>query len=546
MLRSLLFILLTLPCISAMAQGDEGSNYISEVWVSDLGNGLYKNPILHADYSDPDVVRVGEDYYMTASSFNCVPGLPILHSKDLVNWRLVNHAVQKLLPEAFFMIPQHGNGIWAPCIRHHEGMYYIVWGDPDHGVFMVKTEDPKGEWTEPLLILEGKGIIDPSPLWDEDGQVYLVHAWAGSRAGVNSLLTVRRMSEDLSRTLDDGAHVFDGHDEHKTVEGPKFMKRNGYYYILAPAGGVSTGWQLVLRATDIYGPYEERIILEQGSTPINGPHQGALVNTTQGEWWFIHFQDVEAYGRVTHLQPAGWKADWPWMGRDLDGNGIGEPVAEARKPDVGGEPDIVTPEESDEFDDGELGLQWQWHANPEVVWSAELRGSDKLRLFAINRNAEDPNLWNVPYLLLQKFPAPDFTVTTKVEWNIEFDAWNRKRGGLIVMGDDYAYLSISMDDKGYFLEHVICKGAKTGAPEQVVERIRVSGNEAYLRVQVTSPDAACRFSYSEDGEYFTPVGDLVDAKPDTWIGAKVGLFCISRDASKRGSYLDVDWFRVHK
>jgi len=545
MLLLILFLLL-LPCLSGIAQGDKGSDYTSDVWVSDMGNGWYKNPILYADYSDPDVVCVGEDYYMTASSFNCVPGLPILHSKDLVNWRLVNHAVQRLLPEEFFKIPQHGNGIWAPCIRHHEGIYYIVWGDPDHGVFMVQAEDPQGEWTKPLLILEGKGIIDPSPLWDDDGQVYLVHAWAGSRAGVNSLLTLRRMNEDLTATLDDGVHVFDGHDEHKTVEGPKFMKRNGYYYIFAPAGGVSTGWQLVLRATDVYGPYEERVILEQGSTPINGPHQGALVNTTQGEWWFIHFQDVEAYGRITHLQPAGWEDDWPWMGKDLDGNGIGEPVAEARKPDVGGEFDIVTPLESDEFDDGELGLQWQWHANPDVVWSAELRGADHLRLFAVNRNAEDPNLWNVPYLLLQKFPAPDFAVTTKVEWNIEFDAWNGKRGGLIVMGDDYAYLTISLDTDGYYLEQVMCEGAKTGANEEVMERVGISSNEAYMRVEVTSPDAVCRFSYSEDGENFTPIGESFNARPDTWIGAKVGLFCISRDASKRGSYLDVDWFRVHK
>ena len=542
-----LISLLTHASLTLIAQELQPKPYVSEVWVADLGDGNYKNPILHADYSDPDVIRVGSDYWMTASSFNCAPGLPILHSSDLVNWQLVNHAVRRQIPEEFFAIPQHGNGIWAPCIRYHDEQFYIVWGDPDHGVYMVHTDDPRDKWSAPRLILPGKGIIDPSPIWDDDGSVYLVHAWAGSRAGVNSLLTLRDMNSDLTSALDDGVHIFDGHDEHKTVEGPKFYKRNGYYYILAPAGGVRTGWQLALRSQHIYGPYEVQTILEQGSTDINGPHQGGLVETQSGEWWFIHFQDRDAYGRITHLQPAGWKDDWPWMGKDLDGNGVGEPVLEWKKPTTDRTSQaVITPAESDEFDDGILGLQWQWHANPNVVWSAELPGSNHLRLFAINRNANDPNMWNVPYLLLQKFPAPDFKVTTKVEWNVEFDAWNTKHGGLIVMGDDYGYLSIGQDENGYFLQQVICLRAKTGQAEEIVEKVRLTGPEAYLQVGVSSPEASCTFSYSENGIDFISIGKSFNAQPDTWIGAKVGLFCISKDPGKRGSYLDVDWFRVHR
>lgn len=524
----------------------QSAGKVSQVWVADQGDGTYKNPILYADYSDPDAIRVGEDYYLTASSFNCMPGLPILHSRDLVNWEIIGHALQKQIPEAFFEVPQHGNGVWAPCLRYHDGEFYIYWGDPDHGVYMVKTRDPAGDWEPPVLVKEGKGIIDTSPLWDDDGQVYLVHGWAGSRAGVNSLITVNRMNADGTRVLDEGKHVFDGHDGHKTIEGPKFYKRNGYYYIFAPAGGVPTGWQLILRSRDIYGPYEEKIVLEQGSTPVNGPHQGGWVETPGGESWFLHFQDVEAYGRILHLQPVRWVGDWPMMGEDKDGNGVGEPVLRHKKPDVGATYPIQTPAESDEFNTDVLGLQWQWHANPRVVWSALLRGKDYLRLFAVNQPQGAANLWPVPNLLLQKFPAPDFTATTKVTWQVEFEAWQEKKAGLIITGNDYAYLAISQDDKGYKISQVRCKNAEKGTAEEVVAEKRIGTNTAYLRVKVSGPDAKCRFSYSEDGQRFTPIGEEFTALPDKWIGAKVGLFATSASNARRGSYADFDWFRVTK
>lgn len=524
----------------------QSAGKVSQVWVADQGDGTYKNPILYADYSDPDAIRVGEDYYLTASSFNCMPGLPILHSRDLVNWEIIGHALQKQIPEAFFEVPQHGNGVWAPCLRYHDGEFYIYWGDPDHGVYMVKTRDPAGDWEPPVLVKEGKGIIDTSPLWDDDGQVYLVHGWAGSRAGVNSLITVNRMNADGTRVLDEGKHVFDGHDGHKTIEGPKFYKRNGYYYIFAPAGGVPTGWQLILRSRDIYGPYEEKIVLEQGSTPVNGPHQGGWVETPGGESWFLHFQDVEAYGRILHLQPVRWVGDWPMMGEDKDGNGVGEPVLRHKKPDVGATYPIQTPAESDEFNTDVLGLQWQWHANPRVVWSALLRGKDYLRLFAVNQPQGAANLWPVPNLLLQKFPAPDFTATTKVTWQVEFEAWQEKKAGLIITGNDYAYLAISQDGKGYKISQVRCKNAEKGTAEEVVAEKRIGTNTAYLRVNVSGPDAKCRFSYSEDGQRFTPIGEEFTALPDKWIGAKVGLFATSASNARRGSYADFDWFRVTK
>jgi beta-xylosidase len=518
--------------------------YVSDVWVSDLGDGTFQNPILYADYSDPDAIRVGNDYYLTASSFHCTPGLPILHSKDLVNWTIIGHALPKQYPAGHFDVPRHGDGCWAPCLRHQDGLFYIYWGDPDFGIYMVQAKDPAGPWSAPVLVMEGRGLIDASPLWEEAGRAWLVHGWAGSRAGVNSLLTVHRLSPDGARVLDEGRHVFDGHDAHPTLEGPKLYRRNGYYYIFAPAGGVATGWQLVLRSRDIYGPYEEKIVLEQGRSAVNGPHQGAWVETPGGESWFIHFQDRDAYGRIAHLQPVRWVDDWPQMGHDGDGDGVGEPVERHRKPDVGKAWPVRSPAESDEFDSDTLGLQWQWQANPKITWWALLRGKGFLRLFALNHPADAVNLWPAPQLLLQKFPAPRFTATTKVTWTVDADGAADKRAGLLIMGNDYAYLALSRDEQGYKLSQVVCKNAAEGKAETLVEEKRLPGNTAYLRVQVAEPDASCRFSFSTDGTTFAPIGTAFPAQPDKWVGAKVGLFCISRNKAKRGGYADFDWFRV--
>lgn len=519
---------------------------ISKVWVADQADGTYKNPVLNADYSDPDVLRVGNDYYMTASSFNCMPGLPILHSKDLVNWNLVNHALKKQLPEDTYNIPQHGKGVWAPSMIFHKGEYRIYYPDPDFGIYMVKTKDPLGDWEKPIMVLAGKGIIDPSSFWDEDGKAYLAVGWAASRAGVNSLLTVYRMNDEGTEVIDEGTHVFDGHEGNHTVEGPKFYKRNGFYYLFAPAGGVATGWQLVLRSKNIYGPYAQKIVMDQGKTTINGPHQGALVQTPKGEDWFLHFQDKGAYGRVVHLQPVKWNDNWPVIGSDLDGDGKGEPVYTHKKPDVGKIYPMATPNESDEFDADKIGLQWQWHANPKIQWSALIKGTGYLRLFAFPFLKEATNLWNFPNLLLQKFPSSDFSATTKIKFSTEWDVWQGKKAGLLIMGNDYAYLAIAKDDKGYKLNQVVCKDALNAANEKIIAEVRIKAPTAFLKVKVSGPNAICNFSYSEDGINFKPIGTPFQAQPDKWIGAKIGLFCTSSNQVKTGGYADVDWFRIDR
>lgn len=539
MIRECVLFFLICFSIQLLAQS---SVYVSSVWVADEGDGTYRNPVLHADYSDPDVCRVGDDFFMVSSSFNAVPGLPILHSRDLVNWEIVGHALKLIPPFEHFEKVQHGNGVWAPSIRFHNGAFYIYYGDPDFGIYRVKAKDARGPWEEPVLVEAGKGLIDPCPLWDDDGRMYLVHAYAGSRAGIKSILVVKQLSDDGTTVLDEGVIVYDGHDMDPTVEGPKFYKRNGYYYIFAPAGGVATGWQIVLRSKNIYGPYERRMVMHQGNTAINGPHQGAWVDTPQGEHWFLHFQDKEAYGRVVHLQPMKWNDDWPLIGTDSDGDGIGEPVLTYKKPGLVAMPP-QTPVESDEFDALALGLQWQWHANPRAHWALPTYDG-KLRLYAQVVQPGWKNYWDVPNLLLQKFPAGEFQVTVKLR--LRPNPKDRdERAGLILMGEAYAALVLQGTEKGTDLIYVRNDSPRSGKAD--TEKILKSGapDELFLRC-VVRKDAACTFYYSTNGRDFVSVGDVFTAKPGRWIGAKVGLFCLKNSPTNDAGYADVDWFRVEK
>lgn len=547
-----LFFILSLSVCSlfhpAMAQ------YRSEVWVSDEGNGMYRNPVLHADYSDPDVCAVGEDYFLTASSFNCTPGLPILHSKDLVNWKIVNYALKKVEPVEYYNEPRHGKGVWAPSIRFHEGMYYIYWGDPDFGIFMVKTRDPYGEWDAPVLVKAGKGMIDPCPLWDDDGRVYLAHAWAGSRAKFNSVLTVCELNKEGTAVISDPVLVFDGNDGvNHTIEGAKFYKRNGFYYLFAPAGGVVSGWQLVMRSKDVYGPYEARIVMAQGKTDINGPHQGGWVDTPAGESWFLHFQDKGAYGRVLHLNPMKWINDWPVIGVDKDGDGCGDPVSRYRKPKTDKTYPIETPVESDEFDTRKLGLQWEWHANYQDVFGFTTN-MGYARIYGHELSSHFKNFWEVPNLLMQKFPAEEFTATAKLKVSAKDDG---QLSGLIIMGWDYSWIGVEKQGEKFLLKQAVCKDAEQGNLEQVSTLAVLEPSrkfeaglfpnyerEIYIRIHVDK-GAYCRFSYSLDGKKFTEAGTLFKARQGKWIGAKVGMFSVTPHGKERG-WVDVDWFRVEK
>lgn len=527
------------------------AQYKSKAWCPDNGDGTYTNPVINADYSDPDVIAVGEDYYLTASSFQCIPGLPILHSKDLVNWQIIGHAVKELEPKSEFDKPSHGNGVWAPCIRYHAGEFYIYWGDPDYGVFMVKTKDPAGEWSRPLCVIPGKGMIDTSPLWDDDGRCYLVNGWAGSRAGFNSVLTVRELSADGTRAIGNPVIVFDGGNANRTTEGPKFYKRDGWYWIMCPAGGVSTGWQLAMRSKSPYGPYECKKVMAQGKSKFNGPHQGGWVHTAFGEDWFMNFQSRGAYGRVVHLQPVTWKDNWPVMGIDKDGDYCGEPVARYRKPKTSGSVTVQNPVESDEFNTTELGKQWQWHANYDQRYG-QPTANGTFRLYTHKLSENYVNLWEAPNLLLQKTPADKFSATTKIRFAAKKEG---QFGGLIMMGVDYSALVVKRVGDEFQLARLTCYKADKGKAEteSVLATLQPTAKDPinyqpaiyldiYLRINVA--DGKCGFSYSLDGKKFKSAGETFTMNEGKWIGAKFGYVSEEPAGKSNSGWIDADWIRV--
>lgn len=519
----------------------QAPNYVSKVWVADNGDGTYKNPIIHADYSDPDAIRVGDDYYMISSSFNAVPGLPILHSKDLVNWTLIGHAMHKQLPEKDFDMVQHGNGVWAPSIRYHNGIFYIFSPDPDRGIFVLKSKEITGPWTDPILVEAGKGLIDPCPLWDDNGRVYLAHAYAGSRAGFKSIIVVKELNAAAEKVIGTAVMVYDGHVNDATVEGPKFYKRNGFYYIFAPAGGVSTGWQIVLRSKNIYGPYERKIVLDQGKGTVNGPHQGAWVSTLSGEDWFFHFQDIDAYGRVVHLQPMAWKNDWPIIGTDADGDGIGEPVMTYKKPNIKVKTSASSPQELDEFNLPELGLQWQWQANPKEGWVFPT-SNGYATMFCMKLPDSLKNYWMLPNFLSQKLPAEEFTAVTKIEF---YPQNLNDRTGLMLFGSDYAFIGLVKKDSGIFMSYNICINAEKGMRERETIANKMNSSNVWLKM-IVSKNATASFAFSEDGITFTKLPQSFTAKPGKWVGAKIGLFASSTTKTNNTGYVNVDWFRIEK
>ena len=579
MKRLMLLVALMLPMI-ALAQ------YKSQVWCPDNGDGTYTNPVINADYSDPDVCvgASGEDYYMTASSFQCTPGLPILHSKDLVNWEIINYALGNLyegdeaLLSHFNGAPQHGNGVWAPSIRYHNGWYYIYWGDPDFGVMMVKTQDPAGKWEKPVCVIKGLGYIDTCPLWDEDGHCYLVNGWANSRSKYASVLTVREMNADGTEPIGQPVIVFDGNGtENRTCEGPKFYKRDGWYWIMCPAGGVPEGFQLAMRSKSPYGPYEHKIVLQQGKTNINGPHQGGWVHTKYGEDWFLHFQDKEAYGRVVHLNPVDWSTGWPVMGRltpspSLGREGsryTGEPVTTYKKPQTSNlKPQIYNPVESDEFNDTKLGLQWQWHGNyDEKFGTATAFGTYRIYTYKMSdvrgqKEEVSPNLWGVPNMLLQKTPADEFTVTTKLRFTSKAEG---QFGGLIMMGLDYSALVVKRVGKEFQLVQMTCKDADKGKQqtETVLTTLKPTAEDKidykqgihediYLRLRVSNTEAGAphggkpmvQFAYSLNGKKFQDCGELFQMRQGKWIGAKFGFISAETNPKADRGWVDADWIRI--
>jgi beta-xylosidase len=558
-------ILLGLAAAALTASGPAVAQELeSGIWMADQGDGTYRNPVLAGDYSDPDVVRVGEDYYLTASSFTNAPGLPILHSRDLVNWTILGHALPRVFPAAHYETPRHGGGVWAPAIRFHDGVFYIYYPDPDFGIYVVTARDPAGPWSEPRLIDASKGAIDPCPFWDDDGRAWLVHAWAASRAGFANVISLKELAPDGLRVIGGRQDIIkagelpstetsQGPKPWYTTEGPKLYKREGYYYVFAPTDSVKGGFQGVLRSTAITGPYEGRDVLDQGKTAINGPHQGAWVSTPSGEDWFLHFQDSDSYGRRVWLEPMRWEHGWPIIGDRQGKAHYGQPVLRHRKPAGASQP-IVGPPVDDDFARG-FHLGWQWNANPRNDWADVGARPGYLRLKSISSSA---NLWESPNLLTQKLPGLRFTVTTRMRLA---PRWSGERAGLVVYGYNYGWIGLENTADGVRLVRVTrLKANEGGAETRVAADMPITG-DVFLRAHLEpvtigehaadftdywpamlrSTHARVVFSYSLDGTKFTPLGDAMTSLPGRWVGAQIGLFAQAPSGTPANVATRVGW-----
>lgn len=505
----------------------------------------YVNPILHSDYSDPDVIRVGNRYYMTASTFHFSPGLPLLESRDLVHWTLIGHALPKLTFDPKYDLPgplgfsdgsdrarffaetghRYSAGVWAPAIRHHKGVFHIYFATPTEGIFVVTAKKPEGPWSAPVAVIAEPRLEDPCPFWDDDGNAYLIHGRVGAGP-----LVLHRMAPDGKSVLPGGKTIVEDPVNLPVLEGPKLLKRNGWYYIFAPYGGVEKGPQAVMRSKDIWGPYEWRTVLAQGDTKVQAPHQGGYIETPKGEGWFAHFNSTGAYGRIVHLQPVRWVDDWPIMGDPIEGSATtGQPVARHAMPDVGRTWPKVSIQTSDEFSARKLGLQWEWNHNPlDSAWSLATRPG-----FLSLTGTHASDFVAARNTLTQVLHGPSTTISTRVEVSAMSDT---QRAGLGILQVQPNWIGV-VQTAGQRRLTMSTAGAQIAGPV-------ITQNSVVLRMQVADETVAYEYSLDE-GKTFAPLGERVKLRFAWWKGARPALFSFYTGAEQaQPGRADFDWLHV--
>jgi beta-xylosidase len=530
--------------------GAGGSTSVSPVLVpgawGDQGDGTFKNPMLWSDYNNLDVIVVGSDFYMIAASHHFM-GMPVLHSKDGVNWTLLTRIYRRLDIDPRYNTPgqAYQDGTWAPAIRYHEGRFWVYVTTPTEGLIMTSTADAAGPWDPWLVVKAVTGWEDPCPFWDDvknaggdgpnGGKAYLIRSQTGAGP-----LIVQQMSWDGKQLLGTTTTVANG----PTLEGPKLGKRNGYYYIFAPEGGIDNGYQVVLRSSAILGPYTKKTILERGSTSTNGPHQGSWIDLPSGQSWFYHFQQNGGWGRIGHLEPAQWGADdWPTAGVDLDGNGIGEPVAQPKKPDVGATFPIAVPASSDEFDGSTLGVQWLWNHNPDDTnWSLTARPG-WLRLSAqplASKSGTSAASGSVPFVedsiifayntVVQHAMGKVASAVTKLDTTGIVDG---QRAGITLFGQTYGWIGV-VGTAGKSVVRANIDGTYTTGPT-------LAASTVYLKASM-SASSQISFAYSTDGVTFTALGGSATVGRTWFEGIKFGLFTYNLSTAAAGGVADFDYF----
>ena len=432
----------------------------------------------------------------------------------MINWKLICQIYHHFDFPGWDNNQQYAGGSWAPSIRYHDNKFWVFFCTPKEGLFMSNAVNPSGPWSPLHLVKKVEKWEDPCPFWDEDGQAYL----GRSRHGAGPII-IHKMSADGTRLLDEGMTVYTG----PVAEGTKIFKKDGYYYLSIPEGGVGTGWQTILRSKNIYGPYEKKVVLEQGSTTINGPHQGAIVDTPDDQWAFFHFQHHHALGRVVHLQPMHWENDWPVIGVDFDRNGIGEPVYVCQKPIES--KTIFAPQTDDDFSTPNLSLQWQFNHNPtDHAWSLSAHpGSLTLKAlksstFRLARNT-----------LTQKIMGNISEATIAMDFTEIADG---QRCGLACMGKINNVLGIKMEKGQKYLY--------TSNDTTEISTTFPNGNQIYLRVSIDMTNQKFQYFYSTDNIRFIPYGTSFFIPFGFWKGARIALYCYNKE--QEAGTASFQWF----
>lgn len=497
------------------------------------------NPVIWADVPDPDVIRVGDDFYMVSTTMHLMPGCPVMHSRDLVNWETIGYVFDKLEDTSRYNMEGgtvYGKGQWATSIRYRDGRFYVLFSpnDEPYKAYIYTAENPAGEWT---LLCRTNHFHDSSLLLDDDGRAYVFSG------GGNIHLT--ELKPDLTGVLEGGIDknvIFPDDTETGLHEGSRVIKHNGKYYAFViswPKGKPRR--QLCYRADNIEGPYEKCVVLESefGGFPYVG--QGCLVDDADGNWWGMIFQDRGGVGRVLTLNPCTWKNGWPMLG-----DSEGKVPLRVNKKIVPCSGDGVLA--SDEFSDGEKSILWQWNHNPEnASWSLTERPG-YLRL-STSKVVKD--LFHAPNTISQRMVGP------KSEAAIRMDVSKMKQGdvaGISAFNGDSGMLSVVADKDGKWIvasTSSVAFGDKnkeiTGVTDNEMARVPLKGDVVHFKVAAdfNPGEDMADFYYSLDGKNWTPIGERFKMRFDFtrfFMGTRFAIYNYATESL--GGMVDIDWFRA--
>jgi beta-xylosidase len=479
-------------------------------WQSDNGNGTFNNPILYADYPDPSMIRVGNDFYLASSTFANSPGLVILHSQDLVNWEIISHCISSLPSGGAYDLiggDKYGEGCFAPGLAYNNGTFYVAVNlNGDGGTRIYRATNPAGPWSVNQL---SGSYFDPALFFD-NGTPYIV--WGG--AWENSIKIIQ-LNSSLTGTVGSQSTIL----SYNNVEGSHLVKRGNYYYLF---NAVPANSLVCSRSTTLKGPYSGTTTLCRAGS---GGHQGGIVDLPDGSWWGYLHQDDGAPGRMTRICPITWTNDWPLFGRS---GHTGTVESSYTKP-IAGKP-IMVPAASDEFNGSTLGLQWMWNHNPDnSKWS--FTGS-ALRL----KPTTAPDFWRARNSLTQKGQGQTSSGSIRIDCtNIQ----NGDRYGLGMLGDPRGYIAVTRDSSG---KKIIM--AEEDSVKQTVSNI--TDNILYFRIEMNFSAKQAKFFWKNDNTSWQQIGTTItmgfDWQYGTFQGEQYAIMCFNTGSSS--GYMDVDWFRM--